>query len=63
MRKPGKLRVEKVWAHLTNPSKQLSHQIGFHVDVGLDVGHQFGHQFGHHNVTSTLGEGSETLLE
>ena len=29
MRKLGKLRVEKVWAHLTNPSKQLSHQIGF----------------------------------
>ena len=30
MRKPGKLRVEKVWDQSTNPCDQLSHQIGYH---------------------------------
>ena len=29
----GKLRVEKVWAQLTNPRDQLSHQIGLFVDL------------------------------
>ena len=28
-RKSGKLRVEKVWAQLTNPGDQFSHQNGF----------------------------------
>ena len=48
MRKPGKHWVEKVWAQLTNPCGQLSHQIidvdvdidvDVHVDVNFDVGH------------------------
>ena len=47
MRKPEKHWVEKVWAQLTNPCGQLSHQIidvdvdidvDVHVDVNFDVG-------------------------
>ena len=41
----GKLRVEKVWAHLTSPGDQLSHQIGypqFGDFVGKHVGHHVG---------------------
>ena len=39
------LRVEKVWAHLTSPGDQLSHQIGypqFGDFVGKHVGHHVG---------------------
>ena len=36
MRKPEKHWVEKVWAQLTNPCDQLSHQI-IDVDVDVDV--------------------------
>ena len=41
MRKPGKLRVKKVWAQLTNPTKSL-----IKLDVDVDVGHV--HHVGHH---------------
>ena len=56
MRKPGKLRAEKVWAQLTNPRDQLSHQIGHHVShlvchfVHLHVGHHVDRHVGHRNV-------------
>ena len=58
MRKPDKLRVEKVWAQLPNPYDQLSHQI-----VHLHVGHHFSHHARHHNVVSTLCKVSEALTE
>ena len=66
MRKPDKLQVEKVWAQLTNPYDQLSHQI-VHLHVGhhvhLHVGHHFSHHARYHNVVSTLCEVSEALTE
>ena len=37
MRKPGKLRVEKVWAQLTNPVINSLTQFDFHVDVVVIV--------------------------
>ena len=58
MRKPDKLQVKKIWAQLTNPYDQLSHQI-----VHLHVGHHFSHHARHHNVVSTLCEVSEALTE
>ena len=66
MRKPSKLRVEKVWAQLTNLRDQLSHQIvDLHVGhhVHLHVGHHFSHHARYHNVVSTLCEVSEALTE
>ena len=75
MRKPGKLRVEKVWAQLTIPVTNSLAKLYFHVDVGhhvhLDVGHHVhlhvGHHVhlhvSHHLVVSTLCEGLETLTE
>ena len=67
MRKPGKLRVEKVWAQLTIPVTNSLTKLYFHVDVGhhvhLDVGHHVHLHVSHHRVVSTLCEGLETLTE
>ena len=54
MCKPGKVRVEKVWAQLTNPVINSLTQFDFHVDVVVIVdiiffvGHHVDHLVRHH---------------
>ena len=57
--KPGKLRVEKVWAQLTIPVTNSLAKLYFHVDVG----HHVHLDVGHHRIVPTLCEGLETLTE
>ena len=76
---PGRLRVKKVWAQLTNPCDHLSHQIGFlhvghpvqlhvcHFVPTFFVSHHAGHlvylHVGNHNVVSTFVRADDDRME